>query len=97
MANVETMFLVTVNTDGTFTTYSDIPKELPETNHVATTYEVYTTLRDIIREMESSFLADRVASVVLARLAPPPAKSASDLVADALNERGIKPETTATN
>jgi len=96
MANVETMFLVTVNSDGTFTTYAELPEEIPTSNHKATTYEVYTTLRDIVREMEASFLADRVSGAVLARLAPAP-QNVANIMADALNERGIKPETTATN
>lgn len=92
MSDVEFYFLVTANTDGTFSTYAEVPKDL-ESNRPANTYDMFSTMREVVQEMETSFLADRVAQRVASMLSPTE-PSVADRVADALKERGIQPEST---
>jgi hypothetical protein len=95
---VETYFLLTVNEDGTLTSYTEIPEELPEQKRVATNWDVYTTAKQIVEEFDRQLLVDRVVQGVVNVLVPqapvePPTTKAK--VKDALKERGIDPESTA--
>jgi hypothetical protein len=90
MADVNFYFLVTANSDGTFSTYPEVPKDL-EAGHKATTYEMFTAMREIVQEMESSIMVDRIATR-LAKILSPVQPTPADRVADALKERGIQPE-----
>jgi len=91
MSNVETYFLITVNTDGTLTSYTDLPKEAPEAARKANNFDVYEAAKQIVQEFDNQLLADRIARAVLSGLAPK-AESTADKIKDALKERGIKPE-----
>lgn len=91
MSNVETYFLITVNTDGTLTSYTDLPKETPEALRKATNFDVYEAAKQIVQEFDNQLLADRIARAVLSGLAPKQ-ESPADKIKDALKERGIKPE-----
>lgn len=90
MANVDFYFLVTANSDGTFSTYAEIPKDL-ESDHPASTYEMFSSMREIVQEMDASIMVDRIVNRLAGVLAPPQPSTASR-VADALKERGIQPE-----
>jgi hypothetical protein len=92
---VETYFLLTVNEDGTLTSYTDIPEELPEQKRVATNWDVYTTAKQIVEEFDRQLLVDRVVQGVVNVLMPPAPPTSSDKVKDALKDRGIDPESTA--
>jgi Pyruvate/2-oxoacid:ferredoxin oxidoreductase gamma subunit len=94
MSKVETLFLVTVNEDGTLTTYSEIPKELPEAERVANNYDVYEAAKQIVDEFDTNLIANKVAQTVLQALASqvPQGPSVSSAVKDKLKERGIDPE-----
>ena len=89
---VETMFLLCVNEDGTLTSYTEVPKELPEANRVATNWDVYASAKQIVAEFDRQLLVDRVLQGVATLLAPAPAATPTDKVKDALKDRGIDPE-----
>jgi hypothetical protein len=88
---METFFLITVNKDGTLTSYAEMPEELPKAERVATNYDVYQAAKQIADEFEMGLLADRVASKVIATLMPP-VTTPADAIKDRLKERGINPE-----
>ena len=92
---VETYFLLTVNEDGTLTSYTEIPEEPPEQNRVATNWDVYTTAKQIVEEFDRQLLVDRVVAGMVKALTPPPVETPADIVKDALKERGIDPESPA--
>lgn len=89
---VETYFLLTVNEDGTLTSYTEVPAELPEQKRVATNWDVYATAKQIVEEFDRQLLVDRVVQGIAGLLAPAPVATPSDKVKDALKERGIDPE-----
>ena len=88
---METFFLITVNEDGTLTSYAEMPENLPEAKRVATNYDVYQAAKQIADEFEMGLLADRVATKVIATLMPP-VTTPADAIKDKLKERGINPE-----
>lgn len=92
MSKVETFFLVTVNEDGTLTTYPEIPAEMPEANRKANNWDVYEASRQIVDEFDQTTLANKVVSAVLAALAPQTPQGIPDVLKDKLKERGIHPE-----
>jgi hypothetical protein len=87
---MKTYFLITVNEDGTLTSYAELPESLPEVTP-ATNYDIYQASKQIVEEFEMSILADRVARTVLGALLPP-TTSPADAIKDKLKERGINPE-----
>lgn len=95
MSKVDTYFLITVNEDGTLTSYTTIPDELPEANRVATTFDVFQSSKQITEEFQNQLLADRVAQTVMAALSPK-VDSPVDKIKDALKDRGIDPESIIT-
>lgn len=91
MSKVETMFLITVNEDGTLTSYAEMPKETPEVTRLANNYDVYQAAKQIVDDFEQTLLANRIASIVTQTLNPPQS-SVSEKLKDKLKERGIDPE-----
>jgi hypothetical protein len=91
MSDIETMFLVTVNTDGTFTTYSEMPTEPLEPQRKATTYDIYQTAKQIASDVDAQILADRVTKSVISAFAPQ-TQNISEQMLGALKERGITPD-----
>lgn len=91
MSKVDTYFLITVNEDGTLTSFTTIPEELPEVNRVANTFDVFQAAKQITEEFQNQLLADRVAQTVIAALSPQ-VESPVDKIKDKLKERGIDPE-----
>jgi hypothetical protein len=91
MSQAETYFLVVVNEDGTFTTYAEIPSELPAVTRRATNYEVYQTCKSIAEEFDTQILVDRITKSVVGTLMPQ-TQTVADVVKDKLKERGIDPE-----
>lgn len=94
MTKVETYFLITVNTDGTLTSYTDIPSDLPAVERKATNFDVYEAAKQVVQEFDNQLLADRIARLVVSQLAPK-VESPADKIKDALKERGINPESVA--
>ncbi|CAB4123997.1 hypothetical protein UFOVP45_90 [uncultured Caudovirales phage] len=105
MPKVETAFTITVNPDGTLTSYTKLPEEPFEVNRVATNFDVFQVAKQIVEEFETQLLVDRVATAIVnsqpladrigeavaTRLSPEPTKI-SDKVKEKLAERGITPE-----
>lgn len=94
MSKSETLFLVTVNKDGTLTTYAEVPKELPEVERMANNYDVYQAAKQIVEEFDNDLLANRVAQTVIQALAAQSqqAPSVPSTLKEKLKERGIDPE-----
>lgn len=88
----ETMFLIVVNEDGTLTSFSEIPEDLPEVKRVASNWDVYSTARQIVEEFDRTILVERVVQSVVSALTPVAEPAPSKKVKDALKERGIDPE-----
>jgi Icc-related predicted phosphoesterase len=91
MSKIETYFLIAVNEDGTFTSFSKLPEEPLEAAHVATNYEVYQACKQIAEEFETQILVDRITRSVVNTLMPPQ-PTVADAVKDKLKERNINPE-----
>ena len=91
MSSVETFFLLSINEDGSLTSYTTLPEELPEAKRQATTWDVYQTAKQIVEEFDRKMLVDQVVQGVVGALMPP-TQSVQDKVKDALKERGIDPE-----
>jgi hypothetical protein len=71
----EAAFLVVINTDGTLSTIPLPPESdaLPADNKVkrlATTADIYAACREIASDIDSSLLAQKVASMVLSSMQP---------------------------
>lgn len=96
MSKIETLFLITVNEDGTLTSFGELPKELPEVKRPANNFDVYQAAKQIVDEFEQNILANRIAQVVIGALKPAETPM-SDRIKDKLKERGIEPESPATN
>lgn len=56
---------------------------------LATTYDVYKACQEIVSDIESLMLADRVTKSVLAALTANPSDEAKERLRSALSERGI--------
>lgn len=91
---VETSFLVNVHTDGTFSV--NLEPETTEAKRLATTYDVFQTSQQIVKEIESQILVDRVVNAISSILMPPAEQSVPDTLKEKLAERGIQPESSAT-
>ena len=95
MSKVETYFLITINEDGTLTSYAELPAELPEAARQANNYDVYQAAKQIVEDFDTNLMAQKVAQTVLSALAAqsaPQGPSVPSAVKDKLKERGIDPE-----
>lgn len=88
---IETYFVITLNTDGTLTSYAQMPTELPENLRPANNVDIYNASKQIVEEFNNQLLAERVAQTVVAMLNPTQ-PTVSDKVKDKLKERGIDPD-----
>jgi beta-lactamase class A len=88
---VDTLFLIAINEDGTFTSFTTLPEELPTANRVATTYDVYQTCKQIADNFDTQILVDRITKAVVSALNPPQ-ETVQDKVKEALKKRNINPE-----
>ena len=87
---VETVFLVQVNTDGTFIAHLEQPEETLVAKRAPTTADVLTSSQGLVKEIEHAQLTDRILMGLVTLMAGPP--KASETVKDKLKERGIDPE-----
>ena len=92
---VETVYTVTVYTDGTFSASLEQPEAPIEVKRQATVYDVLSISGALIKEIESSQLTDRIVVSILQVLQAQVPPSTADTVKDALKERGIEPESPA--
>lgn len=92
MSNIETMFLIALGTDGSLTSYGEIPAELPEANRAANNFDVYQAAKQIVDDWESSMLVEKITRSVVAALQPSEPQSIPDAIKEKLKERGINAE-----
>jgi hypothetical protein len=93
---IETYFIIAVNDDGTFTSYTTEPEEKLEPKRLATTWDIFQTCQSISKEFETQVLVDRIVNQVVSAMTPAAAPSIPDKLKEALKERGINPESVAT-
>ncbi len=93
---IETVFVVAVHTDGTFSANLEQLPEPIQVKRPATTFDVFQTSQQIVKEIESQILVERIVNAVSASLLPPAEQSIPDAVKEKLAERGIQPESSAT-
>ena len=93
---IETVFVVAVHTDGTFSANLEQLAEPLPVKRTATTYDVFQTSQQIVKEIESQILVDRIVNAVAGTLLPTPDQSIPDALKEKLAERGIQPESPAT-
>ena len=85
---IQAGYTVIINEDGTIRTQV-LPVD-ENTMRQATTFDIYQTSKELVSDIESQLLADRVARTVLANLQPK--DSAAELkekLLNALSDRGI--------
>jgi hypothetical protein len=87
---IETYFIVSINKDGTFSTGTSVPEA--EAARPATTLDIYNVSKQIVQEVESSLLTERIVSAMANVFASSKVDSVPDKVKDKLKERGIDPE-----
>jgi hypothetical protein len=88
---VQTYFLVAVNEDGSFTTYTELPTEPLEKVATATNYDVYQSCKQIAQEFDTQLLVERITRAVVSSIVPKQ-ETVSDRVKEALKKRNIEPE-----
>lgn len=89
---IDTVFVVSVFTDGTFSANLEQPDEPIPVKRTATVYDVLSISQALVKEIESSQLTDRIVLSLLQVLQAAAPPTAADTVKDALKERGIDPE-----
>jgi hypothetical protein len=83
-------YTVTVHEDGSITTESHAATE--EVSRVATPFDIYQSSKELVFDIESQLLADRISRSVVAQMQP--TDSAAEIkskIIDALSDRGITP------
>ena len=85
-------FLVCVDSEGRVTTQAEPADEINALQRTATTFDIYQACKEIVSDIDSHLLADRVAKLVLDKLQP---KNAADEIKEkiisALNDRKQEP------
>lgn len=87
---VHAAYVVVLNADGSLNTTSVKPGNpvFFDVERVATTYDIFSTSKEIATEIENQILADRIAKSVLAQIMPKdPDAEAKTRIAQALAER----------
>jgi len=87
---VEIVFTVLVNTDGTFSVNLEQAAEVIPTKRQATSYDVFLTVESIVKELKTQMLVDRIVSAL-----KPETTTVPDTIKEKLKERGITPQETA--
>ena len=89
-AKVNAAFVVVLNPDGSMSTTSVKPGSpiFFEVEKATTTYDIFTTCKEIANEFENQVMADRIAKSVLAQITPKdPDAEAKARIAEALANR----------
>ena len=84
-------YTVTVDEEGKINTKVEEADEINRLGRTATTFDIYQTSKELVSDIESLMLADRVAKTVIAALQPQDAtKELRDKLISALSDRGIE-------
>ena len=83
---IQAGFSVVINEDGTLSTHV-----FPASDTVArqaTTYDIYGCAKELVSDIESQLMADRISKAVLAKLMPPTSEEVAKVrIAEALANR----------
>ena len=86
---IQAAYTVGIRIDGTV--FTEILEPSENIQRKATTFDIYQTSKELVSDIESHLLADRVSRTVLAALQPKDdAEIIRARVLDALNDRGIE-------
>lgn len=91
--SVHAAYVVVLNANGTLNTTLVKPGSpiFFEVERPATTYDVFVTSKELVHEIETSLLADRVAATVLKSLQPKDSTAeTAEKIKEALSDRGIE-------
>ena len=89
---IQAAYTVVIGMDGSITT--EIVDAGDAVLRKATTFDIYQTSKELVSDIESQILADRVARSVVAALQPQdPSAELKSKVINALNNRGIETPT----
>jgi hypothetical protein len=89
-AVVHAAYVVVINEDGTLSSTLIKPGNpvFFDVERATTTYDVFTTSKELANEIESQVMADRISKAVIARLTPAdPSAEAKARIAEALANR----------
>jgi hypothetical protein len=89
---IDTAFIVVLHKDGTFRVDLDPKSSKPETPRNPTQYDVLLISQQIVKEIESQDLTNRILGGLIQILSAQAEPSPSDLVKEKLKERGIDPD-----
>ena len=85
---VQIAYTVGINLDGSI--FTDPIPAGENVERQATTFDVYQTSKELVSDIESQLLADRIAKLVVAHMQPKDAASEIKAkIIDALSDRGI--------
>jgi hypothetical protein len=90
---IDTAFIVVLHKDGTFRVDLDPKGTKPEAPRNPTQYDVLQISQQIVKEIESQDLTNRILGGIIQILSAQAEPTPSDLVKEKLKERGIKPDT----
>ena len=85
-------YTVTVDLEGRINTKVETADEINRLVRTATTFDVYQTSRELVSDIESHLLADRIANIVIDKLQPKSAaEEIKEKIINALNDRKQEP------
>lgn len=81
-------YMVIVDAEGRISTQVEEATEENNLSRTATTFDIYQTSKELVSDIESHLLADRVAKIVAEKLQPKnAAEEIKEKIINALNER----------
>lgn len=84
-------YVVSVDEEGRINTQPEVADEVNKLGRTASTFDIYQTSRELVSDVESLLLADRVARTVLAAIQPQnSAEELKNRLLSALSDRGIE-------
>lgn len=81
-------YVVIVDDEGRISTQVEEADEINKLQRTATTFDIYQTSKELVSDIESHLLADRVAKIVVDKLQPKSAaEEIKEKIISALNDR----------
>lgn len=81
-------YTVTVDIEGRISTQVEEADEINKLGRTATTFDIYQTSKELVSDIESHLLADRISRIVVEKLQPKnAAEEIKEKIINALNDR----------
>ena len=81
-------YTVTVDEEGRISTQVEDADEINKLARTATTFDIYQTSKELVSDIESHLLADRIAKIVVDKMQPKnAAEEIKEKIISALNDR----------